>query len=220
LIINSEKGGSFMSGQRLLWFLVLLGVTSLTSGCASFDTTDSRIIPPTLIEKVPLPPPPPGYASRDFYLRMELLVGKEGAVKHVTLTKATGDAEWDSTAVHQIMQWKYSPAMLNNSPIRMRIVQTARVVTSQPEMMDLSEIILATFTEADSAYSMLKRGVAFDSTAAIFRSSVPSMPSGRIGEVDIHRFPTEVQDELQNLNRGAFTQPLPLGTYYAIFERH
>ncbi len=209
-----------MTRQKIFLFLALIGVSSVIAGCTSFDSMNSEIVPPTLIEKTSLPQPPAQLANRDFYLRMELLVGKDGSVRHVTLTRSTGDAEWDSAAVQQMMRWKFSPALLNGKPIQMRIMQTAKVVSSQPEMMDLSEIVVATSAQADSACALLKKGASFDSTAALYRLSVPTMPSGRIGQVDIHRFPNEVQDELRGLKRGTYTYALPLGSYFVIFKRH
>ncbi len=205
---------------RLFQCLLLITASLLTAGCASFENIDSRITPPTVIEKVPLPTPPAELATRDFYIKMEMLISKDGTVRHVVLTRSTGDAEWDSAAVQRIMMWKFSPALLDNKPIQMRIIQTARVVSSQPVVMDLSEIIVGTYAEADSAYRLIREGKDFDSTASMFRSSVPGMPSGHLGEVDIHRFQSEIQDELLALKQGEFTHPLPLGSYFAIFKRH
>ena len=200
--------------------LAIVGLAVLVAGCASFDGLESSVVPPTLIEKAPLPPPPQGFASQDFYIRMELLIGVDGSVRHVTLTKATGDREWDAAAIERIMQWKYSPALANDKPIQMRIIQTARVVSTQPVMMDLSQMTFATFTKADTAYRLLKAGAAFDSLAVICASEIHGVTNGHIGNVDIHRYPDEIQAELRSLKSGDFTAPLPLGPYFAIFQRH
>ena len=201
--------------------LLLLGsLAVLATGCSSFSGLDSRIVPPTLIEKAPLPQPPVAVAGRDFYLRMEILVGKDGAVRHVTLTKSSGDPEWDAVAVERIMEWKFSPALMDDKPIQMRIIQTARVVTSTPIMMDLSELVCMSFAKADSAYSFLREGASFDSIASVYSCKEVSMSVGHIGEIDINRYPEDVQSELHNLKRGSFTQPLPLGPYFAIFMKH
>ncbi len=209
-----------MSRLKLCFLLLLGGLTAMSAGCASFGSLESSVVPPTLIEKVPLPPPPPGFAAQDFYIRMELLIAKDGSVRHVTMTKSTGDREWDAAATQRIMEWKYSPALMNDKPIQMRIIQTAKVVTSQPLMMDLSEMVFKSFSQADSVYSRLKAGAAFDSLAAEHATSVEGLTNGHIGEVDIHRFPDDVQDELRSLKQGEFTHPLPLGPYFAIFMRH
>ncbi len=201
--------------------LILLGsVVILMAGCASFSGFDSRIVPPTLLEKASLPQPPAALAARDFYLRMELLIGKDGSVKHVTLTQSIGDPEWDAAAVERIMEWKYSPALMDDKPIQMRILQTARVVSSTPMMMDLSELVCTSYSRADSAYAFLKKGASFDSIASIYGCKEVSLPSGHIGEVDINRYPDDVQAELHSLKKGSFTHPLPLGPYFAIFMKH
>ena len=201
--------------------LLLFGsVAVLITGCASFSGLDSRIVPPTLIERASLPQPPATLAARDFYIRMEILVGKDGSVRHVTLTKSSGDPEWDAAAVERIMEWKFSPALMDDKPIQMRIIQTARVVTSTPIMMDLSELVCMSSARADSAYFSLREGAAFDSIASIYRCKDVSMPRGYIGEVDINRYPDDVQAELHSLKKGSFTHPLPLGPYFAIFMKH
>lgn len=209
-----------MSQLKVSLYVVIGSAVVLMSGCASFNSLDSNIIPPTLIEKASLPQPPPSLAGRDFFIKMEILVGKDGAVKHVVLVKSSSDSNWDAAAVKRIMQWKYSPPLLDNKPIRMRIIQTAKVVSSPPIMMNLSEIAFATSSQADSAQLLLNTGAPFDSVASIYRGSVPIIQSGHLGEVDIHQFPEDIQDELRRLEPGRITYPLPLGPYWAIFKRH
>ncbi len=209
-----------MSGLKLHLLLLSCALGLLIAGCATFDGLNSRIVPPTLLERVTLPPPPASLAARDFYLKMEILVGKDGSVRHVSLTKSSGDAEWDAAAVRRIMEWKYSPALLDDKPIQMRIIQTARVVTVPPVMMTLSELVCSSFSRADSAYGMLKDGAAFDSVAAIYGCRNISMVSGYVGEVDINRFPDDIRGELHSLNQGMFTHPLAMGPYFAIFMKH
>ncbi len=205
---------------KLLFLLVTAGLVASMPGCASFDSLSSDIVPPALIEKTSLPQPPPSLDGREFYIKMDILVGRDGSVRHVNLTKSSGDSEWDATAIRRIMQWKYSPALLDNKPTQMRIIQTARVVTSAPVMMNLSRIACRSSSQADSAYTLLMRGASFDSTATVFGSSVPVVKSGYVGDVDINQYPEEIRDELQRLSKGRFTTPLPLGPYWAIFMRH
>lgn len=209
-----------MSAFKPYLLLVLGSMVVLMTGCASFNNLESKIVPPTLIEKTPLPQPPPSLADKDFYLRMEILVSKDGAVRHVTLTKSSSDSEWDAAALERIMQWKYSPAMLDDKPVQMRIIQTAKVVSTTPIMMDLSEMVFTSSSRADSAYAVLQKGAPFDSTAAVYGSKDLSVPTGHIGEVDIHRYADDIQAELRSLRPGKFTHPLPLGPYFAIFLKH
>lgn len=217
---NPNERGSIMSGLKLYLFLVLGSAVMALTGCASFNSLDSKIVPPAIIEKPSLPPPPPALAQRDFYLRMEILVGKDGSVRHVTLLKSSGDEAWDAAAMERVMEWKYSPALLDDKPIQMRIIQAARVVASPPLMMDLSELVCASSAGADSAYALLKTGASFDSVAAVFGSTVTAIRSGHIGEVDIHQYPDDIQVELCALKKGSFTHPIPLGPYLAIFMKH
>lgn len=209
-----------MSGLKPHLLFVSGVLALLLAGCASFDGLNSRIVPPTLLEKVTLPQPPASLAARDFYLKMEILVGKDGSVRHVTLSKSSGDPEWDAAAIRRIMEWKFSPALLDDKPIQMRVIQTARVVTVPPVMMTLSELICTNFSRADSAFAMLRKGAQFDSIATVFGCKSISLESGYVGEVDINRYPDDIRSELSSLRSGQFTQPLALGPYFAIFKKH
>lgn len=206
-----------MSGLK---FLPLLSVSLVIFGCSVFGGLESNAIPPTLVQKTAFPPLPSTITSKTFDLRTDLIVSKTGSVVTASLVNSSGDLAWDSAAVRSILSWKYSPATLNGNPIQMRISQVAHVIHTPPMMMILSQIVCTNAGEADSAYAALEAGKSFDSLASVISPANSVVRSGYMGEVDIHQFPDETRDELQKLKVGAFTQPLRLGTYYAIFMRH
>ena len=213
-----------MSGIKLLSQKGLSGMSflfvTLMIGCSTFNGLESNnIVPPTLIEKTMLPPPPPSVNAKDFYLKMELLISKEGKVLHADLRNSSGDKEWDSLAVVSIMNWKYSPATSNGKAIQLKIEQTAKVVVAPPEMMNLSEIVCATLAEADSIYSALEKGAAFDSLAKACSISSTAAVGGHLYKVDIHNFEDEIQSALERLKPGEFTRPLQFGENYVIYKR-
>jgi TonB family protein len=206
-----------MSGLKLLSLFTL--ATFVTS-CSAFRGFQSdHIVPPTLLEKTQLPPPPTTVDAKNFYLKMELTINKEGKVLRVDLQNSSGDKHWDSLAVLSIMQWKYSPATSNGKPIQLKIVQTAKVVVTPPEMMDLYEIVCATLAEADSIYSALEKGASFDSLAKAYSISSTAPKGGYLGNVDIHNFQDEIQSALKELEPGRFTHPMPFGRNYIIYRR-
>ena len=205
-----------MPGTRS--FLLFLFSISIF-GCATFEKPNKDVTPPTLIEKTAFPPPPSTVTSKDFYLKLELLIGKDGSVMQVELENSSGDAKWDSMAVQSILHWKYSPAMLKNKPIQLRISQNAHIIYFAPVMMSLSEIVCSTAADADSVYVALQAGKGFDSLARKFSIFDSKIRGGYLGEVDIHRFPEDIQAELQKLKPGEYTNPLPLGSFYAIYKK-
>ncbi|HUI29128.1 MAG TPA: TonB family protein [Candidatus Acidoferrales bacterium] len=205
-----------MSGLKVL----PLGlVVFLYVGCATFGQMGSEITPPTLIQKIPLPSPPPALKSSDFNLKMDLLISKEGKVLYAQLQNSTGDPQWDSAAVKCILQWRYSPAMANGKPIQLKISQLAHVIPSPPLMMKLSEIMCTTMADADSAYAALQTGDSFESLAKKYSASPSAQNGGDLGPVDIHMYEDEVQDVLQKLKPGEYTHPIPFGLNFVIFKR-
>jgi len=211
-----QKKGNIMSGLKLIPLVVF---SILLAGCAGFDSLSSDIVAPTLIEKSPLPPPPTTIVSGDFYLKMILVINKEGKVLAAHLENSSGDSHWDSLAVEEIMQWKYAPATANNKPIQMKIAQTAHVITLAPVIMALCEIVCPTEAGADSVYAALQAGTAFDSLATKYSISSTSAKGGSLGEVDIHRYSDDVQSELKRLKPGDFTPPISVGQNFIIYMR-
>ena len=201
-----------------LKFLPLLAVAAFIASCSTMGGLESNVVPPTLVQKTTLPPPPQTVDAKDFYLKLELLISKEGKVLHAELQNSSGDKHWDSSAVQCIMQWKYSPATSNGKPIQLKITQTAKVVTNRPMMMQLCEIVCATLTEADSVYSALQKGEPFDSLAKVHSISSTAAAGGYMGNIDINNFQDEIESVIKDLEPGEFTHPLPLGQDYVIYE--
>ena len=194
-------------------------VALLLSGCAVFEGLGPEVTAPVLIEKTDFPQLPSTVTTRDFYLKLHLMIGEDGSVRQVSLENSSGDRSWDSAAVSCVMKWRYSPAMSNDKPIRMKIDQTAHVLYEPPIMMDLSEILCATQADADSVYAGLKSGVRFEVLASKYSIAKSKEDNGHLGNIDINRFPEEVSAVLKDLKPGEFTSPLKLGWYSAVFLR-
>jgi TonB family protein len=206
-----------MSGLRFAPVLLLTAV--LCAGCATFGGLGSNVTPPTLIQKTPLPAPPPSINPQNFNLKMELLISKDGKVLYAQLRNSSGDPDWDSAAVKCILQWKYSPAMSEGKPIQLKISQLAHVVPSPPLMMNLAEIMCASLADADSAYAALEAGGDFASLAQKYSVAPSAAKGGDLGSIDIHMYGDEIQSSLQELKPGEYTAPIQFGEDYVIFKR-
>ncbi|MCL5268422.1 MAG: energy transducer TonB [Bacteroidetes bacterium] len=206
-----------MSGLRILHLAVF---SVLLFGCSMFGGLGSNAVPPMLIQKTAFPPLPSNLASKTFDLKTDLIISRTGSVVRAELLNSSGDPKWDSMAVRNIMNWKYSPATLNGKPIQMRISQVAHVIYAPPLTMILSQIVCTTAEEADSVFNALQNGKSFDSLVSEISPTGSVINSGYLGEVDIRQYSEEIQKELQKLQVNSYTPPLRLGIYYAIFMRH
>lgn len=191
----------------------------LIGGCAIFATGEREIVAPTVVEKAAFPLPPQNFPEGDFYLKADLVISRDGAVKNVRLLNSSGDSKWDSAATETLMHWKYSPGMQNNKPIRMNIIQVTHVVSTPPLLVHLAQILFPTKAQADSALTRLRTGADFDSLAEIYSIPNSVLHSGDMGLVDINVFERDIQNRLLELQPERYTPVLALGPYYVIFER-
>ncbi len=216
IVLNNQRKEISMSGLKLL---PLALITSLYIGCATFGGLGSTITPPTLIQKTALPAPPPSTNARDFNIKTELLISKEGKVLYAQLQNSSGDPEWDSAAVKCILQWKYSPAMSDGKPVQVKISQLAHVVPAPPLMVDISEIMCASLADADSVYAALQAGGDFVALAKKYSVAESAGKGGNLGSVDIHMYGDDIQTELKRLEPGEYTSPVEFGQNYVIYKR-
>jgi hypothetical protein len=197
----------------LLSFFVLL-----FAGCAGSQQIDTYVAP-RLIEQEPFPALPPNLAaySQDFHIKLQ--IGSDGSVLRVTLEHWSGDADWDSLAVSKIRLWRFTPPMYNGKPIKLWIDLQACVRCAEPVLRGLAEIVCPTRELADSVYALLRQGGEFEQIASLYSIAPSRANRGRLGEVDIHRFPDELHDALSDLQLNEYTSPLAVGSYFCIYKR-
>ena len=196
--------------------LLLLGLA--LSGCIASLPTESYIAP-KLIDQEPFPALPPNLAvyRQDFHMKLQ--VGADGTVLHVMLDHWSGDAVWDSTAVERIRRWRFTPGMYNGAPVKLWVDLHACVMCEEPVMMGVMEILCPTRQTADSVHALLQTGLDFERAASQFSIAPSRTHGGRLGEVDVHRFPDLVCDALKDLTMDECTPPLAVGSYYGIYKR-
>ena len=187
-------------------------------GCSAAEQSLLQDRLPQLILQDPLPPVASGVENA-LRIDLRLLVDKEGNVEHAELVNPAVDPTWDSLARQTIYRWKFSPAIANGKPVRVWMRFPAIVQFAEPKTMELSEIVCESRTIADSLYALLNSGADFAEVAKRNSRSESSLQGGRLGKVNIRRYPVEVQEILAAVQDDGFTSPVHLGNYFIIFKR-
>ncbi len=200
-------------------FTVLMCLCCFAACTSVQQVAAPEITPPQLLMQHPLPVIPKWIYKRNLKLDMYILVAEDGSVKNVRLHSGIGIAEWDSLAVTVIRQWRYSPARINNRPVRLWLHQASQILLSDPVYISLGAILCSTPEEAESIYTALEQGDDFNALAEKYSAGSRNFGSGIIGEVDIHSYPKEIQDVLLELDTDLFSRPVKYGEHYAIFKR-
>jgi len=198
---------------------VLLVVVLSFAGCAFFSETQQPDTMPQLVYRTPLPAVPADWATTRPKIEVLFHISKTGAVEGAHFINPTGDDNWESRALTEMMQWRYSPARFGQDSVPVWIRVPVNVIFTDTKMLNLSELVCVNKTCADSAYLLLLAGHPFESIV----QELPSVSTGtyekRIGETDIRIFTEEVQRELARLEEDGFTKPIRIGSSFVIFKR-
>lgn len=201
--------------KTLVGILILLFI----SACSLFQTAEKRITEPGLIKQAPLPDIPQALQNQDIRFYCEMIVDIEGNVEAAKIIESSGDKNWDSLVAISLMNWKYSPALVNGKPMKFLLRRKVNVLFAEAKNIKLAEIICSNSTDADSAYNKLLSGEDFAETARKFSISPDKNKGGFIGEVDIQHYSNHISRVLSKLKINEFTKPVEYGIYFAIFKR-
>jgi|GEM_PF-396559 len=188
-------------------------------GCATTQNADMPEKMPQLIEQEPFPPMSASLMAYHSELDLRILVADDGSVEKAEIMNPSGDAAWDELADSRMKLWKFSPAIHDGKPVTMWINFHAHVKCEIPVYIGLAEIVCATATVADSVYTLLRAGEAFDALASNFSISKSKQNHGDLGQVDISRYGEKVRHVLKSLDENEYTEPLALGDHFVIFKR-
>lgn len=189
------------------------------AGCSIFQPEESSIVQPKLLKQSALPPIKQSAFSDRYEFYCQLVINENGDVEKVNLLTSSGDAIWDSLTAVSLLNWKFSPALMDGKPIRLTIRRKFIVMYEKPVLMALAEIQVKDFSLADSIYRALINGADFSMLALKYSISSSRELKGYIGRVDIKHFSKEIGDILSKLNDGEFTSPVKYGENYIIFIR-
>jgi TonB family protein len=188
-------------------------------GCSSTKLTERTTSLPILLEQTELPPVPESIYRPSFRIMIKMQIDENGRVLQARLIEGSGESDWDSLAVQSIRKWKFDPAQFENRPVRMWIVQSARVQIADPHYLSLAEIICDTYDQAITVVAKLQEGKDFGELAALYSTDSSKNQKGIIGKMDIHLLPQKINRVLKNLDIGEYTQPMEYGKRFAIFKR-
>jgi hypothetical protein len=191
----------------------------LITGCSIFQPEEANVIQPKLLKQESLPSITANIYSDKFEFFCEILVNEKGDVETAKLLTKSGDPLWDSLATLSLLKWKFTPATINGTPVKLLIRRKVKVVFENPTVIPLAEIQFKNYQEADSAYKALLKGADFTTLVLKYSISSSKQKNGMLGDVDIKHYSQDISFALDKLNEGEFTKPLSYGDRYIIFKR-
>lgn len=197
--------------------IVVISLTMLAACTSTEELTDLTL--PELIVQYPLPAYPYPISSTHIRIEFKLLVNEDGTVKFVEMLSGSGNNDWDAATADIIKQWRYTPALYKNKPMKLWLKQTAIVQFSEPQYMPLQEIVMLTKAEADSVYVLLEHGYRFEEMVVLHSVAASRVQDGILGKVNIQIYPLHIKQALAVLDDNQFTQPLKLGERYIILRK-
>lgn len=192
---------------------------TLLSGCSIFQFEEPYLVQPKLVKQTALPPITQFTHGNKYEFDCQLVITEHGDVESVKILTSSGNVVWDSLAELSILNWKFTPALMNNKPVRLFIRRKLVVMYEEPVYLSLAEIQINDYNLADSVYEALKAGADFSEIAAKFSVSPSRELKGYIGKIDIKHYAKEISEVLAKLEIGEITKPLKFGDSYIIFKR-
>ena len=174
---------------------------------------------PSVIYQEPLPPFPKEMRKQVNKLDTRLLISEEGKVLDAQILSSSSNKEWDSLAIEKIKKWIFTPAILNNKPIKIWITQPIRISIKEPLFLPLFEIVFDNATIAFQIYDSLINGADFDIFVNKYSISESKKDNGYIGLINIRNLDPEIQKYLEKLEENEFTKPIIYKGKYTIFKR-
>jgi parvulin-like peptidyl-prolyl isomerase len=199
--------------------MILLCLIVLTS-CSIFRIEKDTITEPRLLKQSSLPAVPTSLYNHDFEFYCELVIDEDGNVQRAKMLNGSGDKAWDSLATISLLDWKFTPALLNGAPIKKIIHNKVKVVFVEPIIISLSEILCENRDAADSLYSALLNGKDFGKLAKKYSVSTSREIGGYLGPVDVQFYTKEIRQILTDIKVNEITRPLSYGSCFIIFKRN
>lgn len=197
----------------------LVAVVLLCTGCALYPEAQKPDVVPELVFRTPLPVVPAEWSASPPKIELLIHISKCGEVTDARFVQATGDDGWESNALMEVRQWRFSPARVGHDSVSVWIRMPVSIKVTDVRLMDLIQLVCTQRAAADSAYHLLLSGNAFETIAGTLAVMDPAIRVRRIGKTDIRSYPETIRTELARLQVHEFTPPLSLGSVFVIFKR-
>ncbi|HEY6952720.1 MAG TPA: energy transducer TonB [Bacteroidota bacterium] len=196
----------------------LVIVAMLVAGCSLLPEAQQPDELPRLVTRTPLPVVPPEWSRGQPRLEALFHVSRTGEVMQVRFLTSTGYDAWESDALNEMKQWRFSPARFGADSVAVWIRVPMSLRFLEPRTLLLAQFVCSDQNSADSAYQMLLAGLDAD---VIVRELSAGQATVRVneGETDIRLFSETVQKELGRLKENQFTRPMKLGNSFVVFKR-
>jgi len=191
----------------------------LLAGCTAGRQAEAPADQTEVISMAPLPPLTPASAARGLTLNVLFHVLNDGTVQDVRMLGSSGDSEWDSLAARSMKKWRFALSGHDSTGGDRWFREKVVVQVQEPIVMNLGELVSSSGQQADSVYTLLEKGVDFDTLAKEVRGITSAEYCRCPGAVEIARFPRHVRNELMKLGVNDVTHPLRLGGKYVIYKR-
>ena len=187
-------------------------------GCSTSQPIVMTSTPQILFQE-PLPEMPVTLNKPPTKLSIDVLVAENGSVMDVRLPNTSGDLTWDSSAAASIHRWQFSPARMNEKPVKLWMRMRASIQYANPRYISLAKISCATVQAADSVYAALRRGSDLHELTIYYSIDTMNQDNSSLDEVNIYCFPKRIRENIETLDANEFTAPLAYGNQFVIFKR-
>jgi len=183
---------------------------------SSFIQLDST---PVIVHQEPLPPFPRDLMREIWKLETRMLISEKGNVIEVEFLNSSVNGAWDSLAKERLKKWIFTPAILQNTPIRVWIKQPIRITIKEPLYLNLIEIVFENAEIAFKIYDSLLSGTNFYEMINEYSVSTSKRDHGKLGSVNIRDLDPSLQEHFELLAHDNFTKPIIYKGRYTIFKR-
>ncbi len=198
---------------------IVIAVIVMCAGCAIISETQNPDTMPQLVYRTTLPLIPVQWAGSQPKLEVLFHVSKAGEVLSVRFVDFRGYEDWESQALEEMKQWRFSPARLGKDSVPVWIRVPINIRFTDVKVFYLAQLVCIDRACADSAYRLLLAGRKFESIVGELPSSGIGTYEKNIGETDLRIYSEVVQQELMKLKVNEFTKPIRFGDSFVIFKR-
>ncbi len=198
---------------------IFVVVASIFAGCAFFSETQNPDILPQVIYRTPLPMVPSDWSDSQPKMEVIIHVSRTGEVITAKFADPSGYDTWETKALEEMKQWRFSPARLGQESVSVWVRLPMTIRFMDQKVMFLAELVCIDRSCADSAYQLLESGYPFEAVVERLPGAANGTYEKTIGETDIRVYSRELQKELGQLKESTYTKPIRIGDSFVIFKR-